>query len=94
MSFNGLENMVALAGLNGGSHAAPVFAGDTLYGWSQVLDKAQLAGRDDVGALRVRHIMLKNRDQSGFPGPADNGEGGQSAPEMVLDLDIWGLMPR
>lgn len=94
MSFNGLENMVALAGLNGGSHAGPVFAGDTLYGWSQVLDKAELAGRDDVGALRVRHIMLKNRDQSGFPGPADRGEGGQNAPEMVLDLDIWGLMPR
>ena len=52
MSFNGLENMVALAGLNGGNHAGPVFAGDTLYGWSQVLDKAELAGRDDVGALR------------------------------------------
>jgi len=91
MSFNGLENMFVLAGLNGGTHAAPVFAGDTVYGWSEVLDKAAVDGRDDVGALRVRHIMLKNKNQSGFPGLDDNA---QNDADMVLNLDVWGLVPR
>ena len=31
----------------------PVFAGDTVYAWSEVLEKAELPGRKDVGALRT-----------------------------------------
>ena len=37
LSFNGLANAFALAGINAGRHVAPLFAGDTVYAWSEVL---------------------------------------------------------
>ena len=41
LSFNGLANAQVVAGLNGGAHANPCFAGDTVKAWSEVLDKAE-----------------------------------------------------
>lgn len=90
MAFNGLANLAGFAALNGGTHAAPCFAGDTLYGWTQVLDKAELPGRDDAGALRLRHVLVKNRPALDFPLRDDDGY----AEGVVLDLDIWAFMPR
>ena len=43
LSFNGLGNAVKLAAINGGRHVNPLFAGDTVFAWSQVLDKAEVA---------------------------------------------------
>ena len=40
LSFNGLANAQMIAAINAGAHAAPCFAGDTVYAWSEVLDKA------------------------------------------------------
>src|SRR3970282_1858543 len=60
LSFNGLENALAILAWNGGAHANPTFAGDTLYAWSEILGKAELSGRKDVGALRVRLVAVKN----------------------------------
>ena len=51
LSFNGLANAFHLAAINGGRHVAPCFAGDTVYAWSEVLEKAELRDRSDVGAL-------------------------------------------
>ncbi len=62
LSFNGLENALAILAWNGGAHANPTFAGDTLYAWSEILGKAELSGRKDVGALRVRLVAVKNGD--------------------------------
>ena len=42
LSFNGLANAFHLAAINGGRHVAPSFAGDTIYAWSEVIDKAEL----------------------------------------------------
>ena len=42
LSFNGLANAQLIAAINGGSHVAPAFAGDTVYAWSEVLAKAAL----------------------------------------------------
>lgn len=86
MAVNGLENIGVVLALNGGTHAAPVFAGDTIYGWSEILDKAEIDGRDDVGALRVRHVLVKNRPADGFPLKTDSGK---YADGVVLDLDVW-----
>ena len=61
LSFNGLANAIRVAAINGGRHTAPTFAGDTVYAWSEVLDKAALPGRDDVGALRLRTVATKDR---------------------------------
>ena len=90
LSFNGLANALRVAALNGGRHVAPAFAGDTLYAWSEVLEKAELAGRKDVGALRLRTIAAKDHACVDFPGR--QGEGYH--PAVVLDLDYWVLMPR
>ena len=53
LSFNGLANAFHIAAINGGRHVAPLFAGDTVFAWSEVLASADLPGRKDVGALRV-----------------------------------------
>ena len=67
LSFNGLANAFHLAAINGGRHVAPCFAGDTVYAWSEILEKAELQGRADVGALRIRLVAVKDMDCSGFP---------------------------
>ena len=96
MSFSGLENAIGVAALNGGTHAAPAFAGDTIYGWSEIIDKAEMDGRVDIGALRVRHVMQKNaalpddRQKLG----ATQGEGEDGAATVILQLDCWLWMPR
>ena len=90
LSFNGLANAFRIAALNGGRHVAPTFAGDTLYAWSEVLDKAELPGRSDVGALRLRLVAAKDHPCGDFPD--ETGEGYH--PAVVLDLDYWAVMPR
>jgi 2-methylfumaryl-CoA hydratase len=91
LSYNGLETAFHVAGINGGRHVAPIFAGDTLYAWSEILDKQPLPGRNDVGALRVRLTGLKDCAPAGFP---RLGEDGKDHPNVVLDLDLWLLIPR
>jgi 2-methylfumaryl-CoA hydratase len=90
LSFNGLANAFYIAAINGGRHVAPLFAGDTLFAWSEILEKAELPGRADVGALRVRMVATKNRPCADFP--LSSGEGYD--PSVVLDFDMWVLIPR
>ena len=90
LSFNGLANAFHVAAINGGRHVAPLFAGDTVYAWTEVLERAPLDGRDDVGALRLRTIATKNRTCADFPLMA--GDAYDSA--VILDLDYWALIPR
>jgi 2-methylfumaryl-CoA hydratase len=90
LSFNGLANAFHVTAINGGRHTAPLFAGDTVFAWSEVIDKAPLPGRADVGALRLRTIAAKDRPCTDFP----LREGDAYDPAVVLDLDYWVLMPR
>lgn len=91
LSFNGLANACRIAAINGGRHVNPTFAGHTLHAWSQVLDKAPLPGRVDLGILRLRTVATKDRDCADFP---DEGADGKADPSVVLDLDYSVLMPR
>lgn len=91
LSFNGLGNALSIAAINGGTHANPTFAGHTVYAWSEVLDRLELPGRADVGALRLRTVATKDRACADFP---LRGEDGKYLPEVVLDLDYTVLMPR
>jgi 2-methylfumaryl-CoA hydratase len=91
LGFNGLANTVRVAAINGGRHVAPTFAGDTLFAWSEVLEKAELPGRSDIGALRLRTVAAKDRPCADFPG---KGADGAYDAAVVLDLDYWVLMPR
>jgi len=91
LSFNGLNNAFHLAAINGGRHVSPCFAGDTVYAWSEILEKAELPGRKDVGALRIRLVAVKNQDCSAFPLKKADGQYDDS---VLLDLDAWVLLPR
>ncbi|HYY84356.1 MAG TPA: MaoC family dehydratase [Beijerinckiaceae bacterium] len=90
LSFNGLANAFHVAAINGGRHVAPLFAGDTVYAWSEVLDTAEVPGRSDVGGLRLRTVATKNQPCGAYP--HKTGEGYDAA--VILDLDYWALMPR
>jgi 2-methylfumaryl-CoA hydratase len=90
LSFNGLTNAFHIAAINGGRHVAPLFAGDTVFAWSEILEQAKLPGRTDVGALRVRMVATKNQPCADFPDRV--GEGYD--PSVVLDFDMWVLIPR
>jgi 2-methylfumaryl-CoA hydratase len=91
LSFNGLANGFRVAAFNGGSHVGPTFGGDTIYAWSEILERAELPGRKDVGALRVRTYASKDCPSSEWPG---KGADGKYHPAVVLDLDYWLLLPR
>ncbi|MCP1336673.1 MaoC family dehydratase [Futiania mangrovi] len=90
LSFNGLANAFAIGAINAGAHANPVFAGVTLYAWSEILDKAETSA-PGVGALRVRTVATKDRACADFP---LKGEDGKYDPAVVLDLDYWVFMPK
>ncbi|MEZ5788916.1 MAG: MaoC family dehydratase [Xanthobacteraceae bacterium] len=90
LSFNGLANAFHIAAINGGRHVAPLFAGDTVFAWSEVLDCAELPGRTDVGALRLRLIATKDRPCADHP--LRTGKDYDSG--VILDLDCWALIPR
>jgi 2-methylfumaryl-CoA hydratase len=90
LSFNGLANAFAVVGINGGRHVNPSFAGDTIYAWSEVLERAALPGREDIGALRIRTVAAKDRACHDFP--YKDAAGGYD-PAVVLDFDYWVVVP-
>jgi 2-methylfumaryl-CoA hydratase len=90
LSFNGLGNAFHIAAINGGRHVAPLFAGLTVFAWSQVLAKADVPGRNDVGALRLRTVAAKDHPCADFPLKL----GDDNDPAVLLDLDYWALLPR
>jgi 2-methylfumaryl-CoA hydratase len=90
LSFNGLANAFQIAAINGGRHVAPLFAGATVFAWSEVRAKAELPGRADVGALRLRTIATRDRPCADFPHKAGDADD----PAVLLELDYWVLMPR
>jgi 2-methylfumaryl-CoA hydratase len=91
LSFNGLANAPFVAAINGGAHVAPCFAGNTIFAWSKVVDKAALPGRSDVGALRVNLIATKDQPCAEYP--YKDGDG-KYDPAVILDLDYWLILPR
>ncbi|MEJ2432044.1 MAG: MaoC family dehydratase [Pseudolabrys sp.] len=90
LSFNGLSNAFHVAAINGGRHVAPLFAGLTVFAWSEVLETADVPGRNDVGALRLRTVATKDRPCVDFP----YKDGEEYDPAVILDLDYWVLMPK
>ena len=87
LAFNGLANAQLMLAINGGRHVNPLFAGDTLYAWSEVLAKEDLGG---AAALRLRLVAAKKPCAS-FPAKNDAGE---YDPDVVLDFDYWAAIPK
>jgi len=90
LSFNGLGNAFHIAAINGGRHVAPLFAGGTVFAWSEILETADVLGRSDVGALRV--LTRATRDLPCTDHPV--ADGSPDTPGVILELDYWALMPR
>ena len=90
LSFNGLANAFHVAAINSGRHVAPLFAGGTVFAWSEVVDKADLPERSDVGALRI--VTRATRDLPCTEFPVDDGA--PDTPGVILELDYWALIPR
>ena len=88
LSFNGLQNAGLILAINGGRHVAPLFAGGTVFAWSQVLDKADLGS---VGALRLRLVATKDQPCAEFP---DKDGEGVYDPAVILDFDYWAAVPK
>lgn len=97
ISFDGLENAIRILGFNAGAHANPTVAGDTLFAWTEVLEKIDL-GRVDAGALRLRLVGIKNLDPNDVDLPlrVTDPESGRESyhPNIVLDLDYTVLVPK
>lgn len=97
ISYDGLENAIRILGFNSGAHANPTVAGDTLFAWTEVLERIDL-GRSDCGALRLRLAGVKNVDPALEEVPlritdSETGREGYN-PSVVLDLDYTVLMPK
>lgn len=91
LSFNGLANALRIVAVNGGRHVAPTFAGDTIYAWSEVIERQEIPGRKDLGALRLRTLAVKDIPCESFPDKDGNGD---YETGVVLDFDYTVLMPR
>ena len=89
LSFNGLENAQMIVGINGGTHANPAFAEDTIYCWSEVLDKMDLNERN-IAALRLRSVGTKEKNHN----MKVKNDDGRYLPNVVLDFDYWVLVPK
>jgi 2-methylfumaryl-CoA hydratase len=89
LAFNGLANAGQMLAINAGSHVSPLFAGDTIYAWSEVLDKAELS--DTCGALRLRLVAVKDQDPGAF---AYKDDAGKYAAGVLLDFDYWAAIPK
>jgi 2-methylfumaryl-CoA hydratase len=91
LSFNGLQNALTITAINGGRHVNPLFAGDTVFAWSEVLDKTAFAEREDCAALRLRLVATKDLPCADFP---DKDSDGKYSDNVILDFDYWALMPK
>lgn len=89
LAFNGLANAAQMIAINGGTHCNPLFSGDTIHAWSEVLDKAELS--DTVGALRLRLVATKDLPCADFP---FKDEDGKYLPNVLLDFDYWAAIPK
>jgi len=87
LSFNGLANAFHIAGINGGRHVAPLFAGGSVFAWSEIVDKTV---HGDVGALRITTRATRDLPCTDYP----IEDGTAEKPGVILELDYWALIPR
>lgn len=88
LSFNGLANAQMIVAINGGAHANPCFAGDTVRAWTEVLDMAPTTA-PGVGAMRLRLVAVNEAGKAG----ALRDDAGKYLSHILLDLDYWVLIP-
>lgn len=93
LSYDGLENALSILAINGGSHVAPSYAGDTISCMTTVIDKFDL-GAPNVGGLRLRMLAAKNMAATSIETPAIIDGKAAYQPAIVLDLDYTIALPK
>ncbi|RBQ28269.1 MaoC family dehydratase [Aliarcobacter vitoriensis] len=91
ISFNGLQNAQWIYAINSGNHCNPTYAGDTIYAYTEILEKIEHK-REDLGLLRLRTIALKNKTPKEIENAKD--EDGKYLPNVILDLDYTVVIPK
>ena len=91
LTFEGFSNAFRIAAVNAARSVTPVGGGDTLYAWSEVLERIELAGRRDMGALRLRTVTARDSDCREFPRLNADGT---DHPAVAFELDYTVLVPR
>jgi 2-methylfumaryl-CoA hydratase len=90
LGFNGLGNAFHIAAINGGRHVAPLFAGGTVFAWSEIREAAPLPERAGLGALRVMTRATRDLPCHDYP----TNEATPDKPGVILELDYWVVLPR
>ncbi len=91
ISFNGLQNAQWVYAINSGNHCNTKYAVDTIYAYSEILEKIENK-RDDIGLIRLRTITLKNQNSKEIENT--KGEDGKYLPNVVLELDDTVVIPK
>lgn len=98
IAFNGFENVLRILAWNGGTHANPTYSGDTLYAFTDVIEKQDIPGQKKAGALRLRLIAVKNQnpETEELEIKVKDEEKGREVyhKNVVLDLDYTVLIPK
>ncbi len=100
LQFDGLENAERILGWNGGTHANPTYAGDTIYARTIVREKhttfAKLGGILRVQLYAIKNIhpgetvkLVEVTSKAGEPEPKRTYH-----PNVVLDLDYYVFVPN
>ncbi len=77
-----------IATINGGRQAAPVFAGDMIDAWSEVLGRPAPSAGAGLGAPRLWTVAAKKRPCHDF---SEKGGDGHDAPAMGPRLRLPGV---
>jgi len=91
LAYDGLENLLSILAIHGGSHIAPSYPGDTLCCSTLVLERHDF-GDAPVGGLRLRLVGAKNLESAAQIEFDANGR--PQGSEVVLELDFTVAMPK
>ena len=90
LSFNGLANAFHVAAINGGRHVAPLFAGTTVFAWSEIWPRPSCRG----APMSARSGCERSPPRTVRARTSRSRRTAATIPAVLLDLDYWVLIPR
>ncbi len=94
LSFNGMNNAFHIAAINGGRHVAPLFAGDTVYAWSEGSGEGRDPGPHGCGRAQGPPRRGQEPGLLGFPVQERQGRGCRGRHPRPRHLDRSASLTR